>query len=572
VKIIQRYVLREHAGPFFFALSTLTSLMLLNYIAKRFGDLVGKGLPWGAIGEFFLLSIPFTVAMTLPMSVLVAVLYAFSRLAAENEITALKASGVSMVKLVRPPLGAGVILSLVMIAFNDQLLPRANHRLRQLQTDIANKKPTFALREQVINEVMPSRFYMRVGRIESATNTLREVTIYDLGDPMRRRTVYADSGQMVLIGGSDLLLTLNNGYSQEVPAQNVERVQRVFFDRDFVRVRSVANKFESSNTEGFKGDREMSVCELQQEVARAEQDFAAARAELRAARLALQTERKTGLSQYVTPPVQSAQGRAASKRLTLGRVYCDAMQRVGGTAIVLGHWLIPNEASAQTAQDTTRRAQDTTRKDTSRKAQDTAIKVVVQDTARSGVVPPIQSAVPVQSPVVQSDSAVTPPLVPPGPTVAPALPPSSGAAVPAQAAMESARLRQEQFRQAIYQNEVEIHKKFAISIACIVFVLVGAPIAVRFPRGGVGLVIGFSLVIFAIYYIGLIAGESLADRGIMTPFWAMWAANIILTLVGLFLLARMGRESATSRGGDITELLETVRGWMRWRRRSVEAA
>jgi lipopolysaccharide export system permease protein len=573
--------------------------MLLNYIAKRFGDLVGKGLPWGVIGEFFLLSIPFTVAMTLPMSVLVAVLYSFSRLAAENEITALKASGVSMVRLVLPPLGAGVILAFVMIAFNDQLLPRANHRLRQLQTDIANKKPTFALREQVINEVMPSRFYMRVGRIEPATNKLREVTIYDLGDPMRRRTVYADSGQMVLVGGSDLLLTLINGYSQEVPAQNVERVQRVFFDRDFVRVRNVANKFESSNTEGFKGDREMSVCELQREVARAEQDFAAARAELGAARAALQTERKTGISQYVTPPVPPAKGYVRSKRLTLGSVYCDALQRVGGTAIVLGRWLTPNEASAHSLQDTTRKAQDTTRKaqDTTRKAQDTtgkaqdttgkaqdtsrkasgtdsAAPAVVQDSARRMVVPPVQSPTPNQasSVPVQTDTTLAAPAVPPGPTVSPVLPPSSGAAVPAQAAMESARLRQEQFRQAIYQNEVEIHKKFAISIACIVFVLVGAPIAVRFPRGGVGLVIGFSLVIFAIYYIGLIAGESLADRGIMTPFWAMWAANIILTLVGMLLLARMGRESATSRGGDVGELLETLRGVFRWRRRDVEVA
>jgi len=538
--------------------------MLLNYIAKRFGDLVGKGLPWGVIGEFFLLSIPFTVAMTLPMSVLVAVLYAFSRLAAENEITALKASGVSMVRLIIPPLGAGVVLSFVMIAFNDQILPRANHRLRQLQTDIANKKPTFALREQVINEVMPNRFYMKVGRIEPATNTLREVTIYDLGDPMRRRTVYADSGQMVLVGGSDLLLTLNNGYSQEVPATNPERVQRVFFGRDFVRVRDVANKFESSNTEGFKGDREMSVCELQQEVARAEADFTSAREELQAARKALQTERKTGMQQFVTPPAQRAAGKAHSKRLTLGRVYCDALQRVGGTALVMTRWLLPNEAAASEVQDTTRKAQDTTTK-----------RQEIQDTTRRTAAPVTTTPPPAgQLPQLQSMQDVPVPVPPPGPAVAPALPASAGgAAVPAQAALESARLRAEQFRQAIFQNEVEIHKKFAISIACIVFVLVGAPIAVRFPRGGVGLVIGFSLVIFAIYYIGLIAGESLADRGIMTPFWAMWAANIILTIIGLILLSRMGRETATTRGGDIADLLETLRGLVRFRRRAeVDAA
>ena len=61
----------------------------------------------------------------------------------------------------------------------------------------------------------------------------------------------------------------------------------------------------------------------------------------------------------------------------------------------------------------------------------------------------------------------------------------------------------------VNQSAVELHKKFAISVACTVFVLVGAPIALRFPRGGVGLVIGVSLVIFGIYYVGLIAGEAL---------------------------------------------------------------
>src|SRR4029453_17863772 len=90
VKIINRYVLKEHIGPFVFALSALTSLLLLQYIARKFGALVGRGLSWQVIGEFFLLSIPFTVAMTLPMAILVAVLYAFSRLGPEKKAQASK--------------------------------------------------------------------------------------------------------------------------------------------------------------------------------------------------------------------------------------------------------------------------------------------------------------------------------------------------------------------------------------------------------------------------------------------------------------------------------------------------
>jgi lipopolysaccharide export system permease protein len=136
---------------------------------------------------------------------------------------------------------------------------------------------------------------------------------------------------------------------------------------------------------------------------------------------------------------------------------------------------------------------------------------------------------------------------------------SAAGLLDAAGAIEAARGRMLENRTSMNRYGVEIQKKFALSAACVVFVLIGAPIALRFPRGGVGLVIGVSLVVFAIYYVGLIAGESLADRSFLTPFWAMWAANVILTGVGLVLLVRMGREGATSRGGDLSEFLDALR-------------
>ena len=184
MKIISRYVLKEHVGPFVFALSALTSLMLLQYIARRFGDLVGRGLSWQVIAEFFLLSIPFTVAMTLPMAVLVAVLYAFSRLASENEITAFKAGGISTRRLMRPALIVSVFLAIFMLWFNDQVLSRANHELATLQLAILRTKPTFALKEQVINTVKEGQLYLRAGYIDrDQSGKMRDITIYDLNDP-----------------------------------------------------------------------------------------------------------------------------------------------------------------------------------------------------------------------------------------------------------------------------------------------------------------------------------------------------------------------------------------------------
>src|SRR5690606_32408428 len=111
----------------------------------------------------------------------------------------------------------------------------------------------------------------------------------------------------------------------------------------------------------------------------------------------------------------------------------------------------------------------------------------------------------------------------------------------------------------INQYRVEIHKKFAIPFACIIFVLIGAPLAVRFPRGGVGMVIAASLGIFGIYYVSLIGGERLADHGIIAPFWGPWAPNLLFGAIALWGLSRMGRETETSRGGGLEDYWIAIR-------------
>jgi lipopolysaccharide export system permease protein len=114
---------------------------------------------------------------------------------------------------------------------------------------------------------------------------------------------------------------------------------------------------------------------------------------------------------------------------------------------------------------------------------------------------------------------------------------------------------------------VEVHKKWAISLACISFVIVGIVLALRFPRAGIGLVIGGGLAVFAIHYVGLTAGESLADRGLVSPWLAMWIPNILLTVLGVIGLLRVSRESGSTRGGDFQEILDGVRHLFRrvWR-------
>lgn len=89
---------------------------------------------------------------------------------------------------------------------------------------------------------------------------------------------------------------------------------------------------------------------------------------------------------------------------------------------------------------------------------------------------------------------------------------------------------------------VEIQKKYSIAFACIVFILIGAPLGIMSRRGNVAVGLGLSLVFFVLYWAFLIGGEELADRLYVSPFWAMWSANILLALVGSYILIRSTKE------------------------------
>ena len=96
---------------------------------------------------------------------------------------------------------------------------------------------------------------------------------------------------------------------------------------------------------------------------------------------------------------------------------------------------------------------------------------------------------------------------------------------------------------------VEVHKKLSLMFAPIPFALIAVVMALRYPRGGMGLVMGGGMFVYAIFYVGLNAGESLADRGYLQPALAMWSPNIVLGILAIFGLIGVSREYGSARGG-----------------------
>jgi lipopolysaccharide export LptBFGC system permease protein LptF len=108
-------------------------------------------------------------------------------------------------------------------------------------------------------------------------------------------------------------------------------------------------------------------------------------------------------------------------------------------------------------------------------------------------------------------------------------------------------------QQSINRFDVEIHKKLAITLACLVFVLMGPPLALRFPSAGVGFAVSASALIFFVHWVGLLGGESLADRRVADPAITMWLGNVIFFIIGVYLLSRMGHSFGTNRSGGMGE-------------------
>jgi lipopolysaccharide export system permease protein len=111
------------------------------------------------------------------------------------------------------------------------------------------------------------------------------------------------------------------------------------------------------------------------------------------------------------------------------------------------------------------------------------------------------------------------------------------------------------FQKQIDRYSVEINKKYALPAACIIFILLGAPLGVMVRKGGFGMAASISLFFFVIYWAFLIGGEKLADRDMLSPFWGMWAANVLLGVVGLILLIRAARETVVIKFDFLSKLL-----------------
>jgi lipopolysaccharide export system permease protein len=452
--IIERYILKNYVGPFLFSMSVITFVFIMDFILNYIDLFLGKGVAFTIVLQTFVLSLGHMFALIIPMAVLPATLMTFGNLASENEITAMKASGISLYRMILPGAVAATLLTVFLIFYNNYVLPESNHKLLNLLIDIQRKKPTVELKEnQFIDDLQGYTIYFQDK--DDRTGEITDVQIFKHTDKRSLpTTIVAERGRLKFLSAQNVLrVDLYNGEIHELPVSSDRGTyRRTRFKEYTLNIGDIDRSLQRSQRT-FRGDREMSVAMMRDKIDEIRADAALSR--VRAIELA--NERAEETFKFLDPNVRH-------------RLYAPP---------------------------------DTT-------ALDGESRPKLRAVAGSAHRPPTQGR----------DEYIT------------------------RTEIDTQINKRESLFRQINRYRVEIHKKFSIPFACIIFVLVGSPLAIRMGRSGMNMAIGLSLLFFLVYYVCLIGGEKLADRGLVSPFLSMWAPNIIFLVMSVVLLRKAAREQS----------------------------
>jgi lipopolysaccharide export system permease protein len=216
VKKLHLLVIKSFIGPLVITFFIVIFVLLMQFLWKYIDDLVGKGLQFDVISELILYTSASLVPLALPLAILLSSIMTFGNLGENYELTAMKASGISLLKIMRPLIVLNFVIVVSAFFFSNNVLPVANLKMRSLLYDIQQQRPELQIREGIFYNGIDG-YSIKIGRKDFRTNMLYNVLIYD--HTQRRgntRVSVADSGYMVITEDKNFLLTtLYSGYNYE---------------------------------------------------------------------------------------------------------------------------------------------------------------------------------------------------------------------------------------------------------------------------------------------------------------------------------------------------------------------
>jgi lipopolysaccharide export system permease protein len=262
--LLDRYVVREMLPPIGLGLLLFTFILLLDQISQLMKILVSRGADLATVVRAFLYLLPSIFSVTIPMAFLLGVLLAFGRMASDSEIVAVRASGISPARLLRPVLALSVVASLITLYVVAVALPAANQAYRELVFSLVISKARAGVTARVFNDDLMPSMVLYVSDIPADTGEWRDVFLYDESNSQKPSVILARRGRLVIDRAQKTVtIKLQQGVAHVFAAADPTAYEQLAFDsRDFPL------PFEQffPSIPLAKGDREMTLAELSAQV------------------------------------------------------------------------------------------------------------------------------------------------------------------------------------------------------------------------------------------------------------------------------------------------------------------
>lgn len=460
MKKLYLYILRSFIGTFVFTFFVAVFILLMQFLWCYLDDLVGKGLGFDVLGKLmFYTSITF-VPMALPLAILLSSLMCFGNLGEFYELVAMKASGISVWRVMRPLLIFSIVMSLVAFIFSNNVLPVATLKSKVLLRDVRKQKMSFDIPEGMFYKGIDG-YAIRAGKKGADGNTLYDLMIYDHTEYKGNiKVTTADSAVMALSPSqTEIIFTLYSGFNySEVVDDKEYKSRRPFekmkFEKQLITFDISDFNMKESDENSMKGHQSM-----------------------------------LNLSQLVVA-IDSLETNTAERRESYKNSFKHRLQHLSSKdnvkqekgkkseldTITIFKWPMLDNFSKKEQQSIVNMAK------TASKNQIDNIEINIKDFERQEM--------------------------------------------------------------NIRKHQQVMHEKFSLSIACLLFFFIGAPLGAIIRKGGLGLPIVISVIFFVIYYVITITSQRIAIAGDIPVFLGVWLSSIIILPIGVFLTTKATTDSA----------------------------
>lgn len=498
IKKLNLFMLKTFLPLFAMTFFIVLFIVLMQFLWKYIDDLVGKGLSMDVLGELFFYAAVSMVPMALPLAILLASLMTFGNLGERFELTAMKASGISLIKVMRPLIVLIAFVAVGAFFFQNDVLPKAQVKMWTLLFSMRQKSPELEIPEGVFYDQIPG-YNLFVREKDRNTGMLRDVMIYDVSKGTSSSTILlADSAQLAMTKGNKYLYLhlmygeeFENLREQQMGDQNVPFRRESFYDKQIL-IPFDAN-FNRLDEEGM---------------------------------------RKQYVGKNITElrhTIDSINHRVDS----IGRIFTADLSRAvykmpGNQTYSAATYYAGNSYE----HSTTEAIIDST----GAVARDVAIAPPHRASNNNSLAHTGYKATP-----LNIDSMLT------------TLPEASRSRVFNSAQSINIRNKGDiEFRAAdiaaekksMRRHEIELLKKFTLSVACLIFFFIGAPLGAIIRKGGLGTPLVISVLLFLVYYIIDNTGYKMARDGHAAVWLGMWLSTFILAPLSIYVTIKAMNDSA----------------------------